>query len=605
LRSWCNSIQVIDMSDYVAPLQDMQFVIEEIAELESIAALPGYEDATSELVEAVLEQAGKLAGEVFAPLNRPGDEHGTRIENGKVVSPPGYAEAYQQFVENGWQGIGKSTAIDGQGLPFLVHSAVAEMWYASNMAFALCPLLTSGAIEAIETHATPELAQLYLPQMISGQWSGTMNLTEPQAGTDLAAIKTRAEREADHYRIRGQKIYITWGEHELSDNIVHLVLARLPDAPAGVKGISLFLVPKFLVNADGSKGERNDLRVVSVEHKMGIHSSPTCVMAYGDNEGAIGYLIGEENNGLACMFTMMNNARLEVGMQGVAISERAYQQAEWFAKERVQGIARGHSERSTIIHHPDVRRMLMQMRAITEAGRALAYYASAQTDLAHHAAVGDARAAFQRRVDLIIPIVKSWCTEMAQEATYTGVQVHGGMGFIEETGAAQYMRDARILTIYEGTTGIQALDLMGRKMLRDKGQAMGQLIEELTAFNQQLSSADGDFALIGARFTPALAAFETATAWYLEQVAEDPDLGSAVGVDFTMMAGNVVCAWLLARAAFAAQKHIDAGSHDRFYRHKISTAVFFAERILPRSEALAAMVMSGSASAMSIAADEF
>ena len=593
------------MSDYLAPTQDMQFVIEEIAELESIAALPGYEDASSELVEAVLEQAGKLAGEVFAPLNHPGDEHGTRIENGVVVSPPGYAEAYQQFVDNGWQGIGKSTAIDGQGLPFLVHSAVAEMWYASNMAFALCPLLTSGAIEAIEMHATPELASLYLPQMISGQWSGTMNLTEPQAGTDLAAIKTRAEREGDHYRIRGQKIYITWGEHELSDNIVHLVLARLPDAPAGVKGISLFLVPKFLLNADGSKGERNDLRVVSVESKMGIHSSPTCVMAYGDNEGAIGYLIGEENNGLACMFTMMNNARLEVGMQGVAISERAYQQAVWFAKERVQGIARGHSERSTIIHHPDVRRMLMQMRAITEAGRALAYYASAQTDHAHHAARDEDRVAFQSRVDLIIPIVKSWCTEMAQEATYTGVQVHGGMGFIEETGAAQYMRDARILTIYEGTTGIQALDLMGRKMLRDKGKAMGLLLEELTAFNQQLSSAEGDFALIAARFTPALGAFEAATAWYLQQVADDPDLGSAVGVDFMMMAGNVVCAWLMARSAFAAQKHIDSGSQDLFYRHKISTAVFFAERILPRSEALAAMVMSGSASAMSIAADEF
>ena len=593
------------MSDYLAPTQDIQFVIEEIAELESIAALPGYEDATSELVEAVLEQAGKMAGEVFAPLNHPGDEHGTRIENGVVVSPPGYAEAYQQFVENGWQGIGKSTAIDGQGLPFLVHSAVAEMWYSSNMAFALCPLLTSGAIEAIETHATPELAQLYLPQMISGQWSGTMNLTEPQAGTDLAAIKTRAEREADHYRIRGQKIFITWGEHELSDNIVHLVLARLPDAPVGVKGISLFLVPKFLANADGSKGERNDLRVVSVESKMGIHSSPTCVMAYGDNEGAIGYLIGEENKGLVCMFTMMNNARLEVGMQGVAISERAYQQAVWFAKERVQGIARGHSERSTIIHHPDVRRMLMQMRAITEAGRALAYYASAQTDLAHHAVQDEARGAFQRRVDLIIPIVKSWCTEMAQEATYTGVQVHGGMGFIEETGAAQYMRDARILTIYEGTTGIQALDLMGRKMLRDKGQAMGLLIEELTAFSHQLSSAEGDFALIATRFAVALGAFETATAWYLQQVADDPDLGSAVGVDFMMMAGNVVCAWLMARAALAAQKHIDSGSQDRLYRHKISTAVFFAERILPRSEALAAMVMSGSASAMSIAADEF
>ncbi|MCP4389830.1 MAG: acyl-CoA dehydrogenase, partial [Gammaproteobacteria bacterium] len=373
-------------------------------------------------------------------------------ENNLVVSPPGYAEAYQQFVDNGWQGIGKSTAIGGQGLPFLVHSAVAEMWYSSNMALALCPLLTSGAIEAIERHATEDLQDLYLPHMISGEWSGTMNLTEPQAGTDLAAIRTRAERENGTYLIYGQKIFITWGEHEMCDNIVHLVLARLPDAPEGVKGISLFLVPKYLANADGSKGDRNDLKVVSVEEKMGIHSSPTCVMSYGDKDGAIGYLVGEEHNGLACMFTMMNNARLEVGMQGVAISERAYQRAVAFAKDRVQGVARGQKERSTIIHHPDVRRMLMQIRAITQAGRALAYYASAQTDLANHAQSEQDRAVHQRRVDLIIPIVKGWCTEMAQEATYLGVQVHGGMGFIEETGAAQHMRDARILTIYEGTT---------------------------------------------------------------------------------------------------------------------------------------------------------
>ena len=329
------------MSDYNAPTQDMQFVIEEIADLDSINKLPIFEEASSDLVEAVLEQAAVFASEVFAPLNQAGDEHGTRIENNAVVSPPGYAEAYRQFVDNGWQGIGKSTDIDGQGLPFLVHSAVAEMWYASNMAFALCPLLTSGAIEAIERHAPASLQALYLPHMISGEWSGTMNLTEPQAGTDLAAIKTRAERDGDRYRIRGQKIYITWGEHEMSDNIVHLVLARLPDAPEGVKGISLFLVPKYLANADGGKGERNDLKVVSVESKLGIHSSPTCVMSYGDNDGAIGYLVGEEHNGLACMFTMMNNARLEVGMQGVAISERACQQAVAFAKERVQGIARG------------------------------------------------------------------------------------------------------------------------------------------------------------------------------------------------------------------------------------------------------------------------
>jgi acyl-CoA dehydrogenase len=583
----------------------MQFVINEIAGLDEIASLPGFEDATADLVEAVLEQAGVLANEVFSPLNHPGDEYGTRIEDGVVVSPPGYAEAYSQFVESGWQGIGKSTAIDGQGMPFLVHSAVAEMWYASNMAFALCPLLTSGAIEAIEVHASVDLQNLYLPKMVSGEWSGTMNLTEPQAGTDLAAIKTRAERDGERYRIRGQKIYITWGEHEMTDNIVHLVLARLPDAPEGVKGISLFLVPKYLVNEDGTRGERNDLKVVSVESKMGIHSSPTCVMSYGDKEGAIGYLVGEEHQGLACMFTMMNNARLEVGMQGVAISERAYQQALWFARERVQGIARGHTERSTIIHHPDVRRMLMQMRAITEAGRAVAYYASAQTDLAHHAASAEDRAAHQRRVDLIIPVVKGWCTEMAQEVTYLGVQVHGGMGFVEETGAAQYMRDARILTIYEGTTGIQALDLMGRKMLRDKGQAMAELIEELKAFGQQLSTGQGDFAAIATRFTTTLAALEDATSWYLQNAARDPDLGSAIGVDYMMLTGNVVCAWLMARAALVAQKHIDAGSSDSFYPNKIKTALFFAERILPRSEAQAVMVKSGSASAMAIDADSF
>ncbi|MDH3219066.1 MAG: acyl-CoA dehydrogenase C-terminal domain-containing protein [Gammaproteobacteria bacterium] len=593
------------MTDYHAPTRDMQFVIDEIAGLDSLASLPGFEEATPDLVEAVLEQAGVFASEVFSPLNQAGDHHGTHIENGAVVSPPGYAEAYRQFVDNGWQGIGKSTAIDGQGLPFLVHSAVAEMWYSANMAFALCPLLTSGAIEAIETHAPKNLQDLYLPHMISGEWSGTMNLTEPQAGTDLAAIKTRAERDGDHYRIRGQKIYITWGEHEMSDNIVHLVLARLPDAPAGVKGISLFLVPKFLANADGSRGARNDLKVVSVETKMGIHSSPTCVMSYGDGDGAIGFLLGEENNGLACMFTMMNNARLEVGMQGVAISERAYQGAVAFAKERVQGIARGHSERSTIIHHPDVRRMLMQMRAITEAGRALAYYASAQTDRAHHSPSATQRETHQRRVDLIIPIVKGWCTEMAQEATYLGVQIHGGMGFVEETGAAQHMRDARILTIYEGTTGIQALDLMGRKMLRDKGRAMGNLIAEMKEFAQELAAAGGDIATLAPRFAGALAALEDATGWYLAQAAEDPDLGSAVGVDFMMLAGNVVCAWLMGRAALAAQRYIDAGSNDRFYRHKIDTARFFVERILPRSEAQLLMVKAGSASVMAIDADVF
>ena len=591
------------MTEYQAPLQDMQFVIEEIAGLDEISRLPGYEDATSDLVVAVLEQAGVLASEVISPLNNIGDQQGTHIENNAVVSPPGYADAYRQFVESGWQGLGKSTAIDGQGLPYLVHSAVAEMWYSANMAFALCPLLTSGAIEAIEMHAPEDLKQRYLPRMVSGEWSGTMNLTEPQAGTDLAAIKTRAERDGDRYRIRGQKIFITWGEHEMSDNIVHMVLARLPDAPEGVKGISLFLVPKYLVNEDRTRGERNDLKVVSLETKLGIHSSPTCVMSYGDGDGAIGYLVGEENNGLACMFTMMNNARLEVGMQGVAISERAYQHALAFARERVQGVARGHRERSTIIHHPDVRRMLMQMRAITQAGRALAYYASAQTDLAHHAESAELRENYQRRVDLIIPIVKGWCTEMAQEVTSLGVQVHGGMGFIEETGAAQYMRDARILTIYEGTTGIQALDLMGRKLLRDQGRAMTELIAEMKTLDAP--AGNDDLAVFMAGFEPGVEALEDAAGWYLRQAAADPDLGSAVGVDFLLLAGNVTCAWLMGRAALAAASHIEAGSDDPAYRHKISTARFFVERILPRAEAQRQMVKSGSVSVMAIDADDF
>ena len=592
------------MTDYQAPLRDMQFVINELADLNSLNQLPAFAEATPDLVEAVLEQAAILAGEVFSPLNHSGDEHGTFIDAGKVVSPSGYAEAFRQFAENGWQGIGKSEAYDGQGLPFLVHLATSEMWNSANLALALCPLLTSGAIEALESHASEALKQAFLPRLVSGEWTGTMNLTEPQAGTDLAAIKTRAQRDGDAYRIKGQKIFITWGEHEMSANIAHLVLARLPDAPEGVKGISLFLVPKYLLNEDGSPGQRNDLQVVSLESKMGIHSSPTCVMSYGDNDGAVGFLVGEENNGLACMFTMMNNARLEVGLQGVAISERAYQQALGFARERLQGTARGQSGRSAIIHHPDVRRMLMQMRAISEAGRALAYVTAAETDRARQAGDERSRQGHQSRVDLLIPIVKGWCTEMAQEVTYLGVQIHGGMGFIEETGAAQYMRDARILTIYEGTTGIQALDLMGRKILRDKGAALTELIAELSDFEKRLSGLQGDFALIAGRFSSALQATRQARDYFFEQVSVDEDLAGAGGVDFMMMCGHLLGGWLLARAALAAQAHIDAGDEDVFYRNKINTALFFAEHILPRSESHSRMLQSGSRSVMSIAADQ-
>ena len=593
------------MSDYQAPLKDMQFVINELADLPRISALPVFEDATPDLVEAVLEQAGILANEVFSPLNQPGDEHGTFIENGEVVSPPGFADAYRQFVENGWQGIAKPPEFEGQGLPFLVHSCVSEMWNSANLSLALCPLLTSGAIEAIHTHATDELKQQYLCKMISGEWSGTMNLTEPQAGTDLAAVRTRAERDGDKYRIKGQKIYITWGEHQLADNIIHLVLARLPDAPEGVKGISLFLVPKFLPDADGNPGERNDLKVVSVESKLGIHASPTCVMSYGDNEGAIGYLVGEEHNGLACMFTMMNNARLEVGMQGVSLSERAYQRALAYARERVQGYAHGQQGRVAIIHHPDVRRMVMQMRAITEAGRAMAYVTAAETDLAHHAESGEDPSWHQRRVDLFVPIVKGWCTEMAQEVTYLGVQIHGGMGFIEETGAAQYMRDARIVTIYEGTTGIQALDLMGRKIMRDKGRAIGEYIAELRDFEKALAAHTGDIKRIAEQFSQALNHLEDTTQWFLQNAFEKPHLAGAVGNNFQLLIGNVAGGWLMARAAIAAQTAIENGSTGRFFVNKIKTALFFAEQILPRCDSLSRIVKSGDDSIMAIDAVDF
>ena len=598
------------MYGYKAPLKEMQFVIEELADLSALTELPGYEDANDDLVEVILEQAGKFAEEVIAPLNQPGDVHGAFIENGQVVTPPGFTDAFKQFSDNGWLSIKQPTEFDGQGLPNLLHSAVTEIWNSSNIALALCPLLTSGAIESIDAHASDALKQQYLSKMISGQWTGTMNLTESHAGTDLAAIRTRAEPDGENYRICGQKIYITWGEHEMTENIIHLVLARLPDAPEGVKGISLFLVSKFLVNEDGSLGDRNDLKVVSLEHKLGIHASPTCVMSYGDNEGAVGYLIGEENNGLACMFTMMNNARHEVGMQGVGLSERAYQAALAYAQERVQGYAHGSTDRVTIIHHPDVRRILMQMRALSEASRAFGYVTASMTDLAHHSVSEDDRSRYQRRLDLYIPIVKSWCTEMAQEVTYLGVQVHGGMGFIEETGAAQYMRDARILTIYEGTTGIQALDLMGRKMWRDKGQGMGELIAEMEAFANTmpyLSDEDrpNEFDRIKREFSRSLVGLKETTQWFLAQASDDPYLGGSIGVNYMMQAGNVIAGWLMARSAISAQQHIDAGATDVFYSNKISTALFFAEHILPRSEALKITVLTGSGSVMEIDVDAF
>jgi len=590
---------------YVAPIKELQFVLTELADIGSVARHPGFEEATPDMVEAILEEAGRYAAEILEPLNRTGDQQGTRLENDRVVSPEGFAEAYRQFVESGWQGLNQPTEYDGQGLPFLIQCAVAEIWNSANISFALCPMLTAGAIEAISAHGSDSLKQTYLPKMVSGEWTGTMNLTEPQAGSDLSAVRAKAEPEGDHYRISGQKIFITWGDHEMSENIVHLVLARLPGAPEGVKGISLFLVPKYLVNDDGSPGARNDARAVSLEHKLGIHASPTCLMSFGDGGGAVGYLLGEKHRGLSCMFTMMNHARLEVGMEGVGLSERAYQQAVSYARERIQGHAPGHEGRVAIIHHADVRRMLLQMRALTEAGRAIACVASAVHDHAHHAGDDAVRQSQQQRLDLLTPVVKAWCTETAQEVTSLGVQVHGGMGFIEETGAAQYLRDARITTIYEGTTGIQASDLIGRKILRDRGAGIGALLTEMQQFEAELLAMEGSgFEIMKAGYSDALRALSDAVDWVLGN-AEQPDMAGSVAVNFLMLMGTTLGGWLLAKGAIAAQRYIDNGSTDDFYRTKITVAGFYAAQILPRSTAYGVAVRSGAKDIMAMPAEAF
>jgi alkylation response protein AidB-like acyl-CoA dehydrogenase len=459
------------MSSYVAPLKDMMFVLTELAGLDKVAALPGYEEATTDVVEAILDESAKFTGGVLAPLNWTGDQEGAKWADKAVTMPKGFKEAYAQFVDNGWNALSGNPEHGGQGLPKVVSAAVQEMWKSSNMSFSLCPLLTLGAIEALELAGTDAQKAMYLPNMVSGKWTGTMNITEPQAGSDLAAIRSRAVPQGDGtYRIFGQKIFITYGDHDMAENTIHLVLARTPDAPEGVKGISLFVVPKFMVNADGSLGERNDAYCVSIEHKLGIHASPTCVMVHGDHGGAIGTLVGKENEGLKYMFVMMNAARFAVGLEGLAITERAYQHAVVYARDRVQGRAiEGSASGVAIIKHPDIRRMLMLMRSNVEAMRALAYTVAAAHDAAARHPDAAERAHNQAYVDLMIPVVKGWSTENGNELSYLGVQIHGGMGFIEETGAAQFMRDARITTIYEGTTGIQANDLMGRKIAREGG----------------------------------------------------------------------------------------------------------------------------------------
>ncbi|HET8610017.1 MAG TPA: acyl-CoA dehydrogenase [Burkholderiales bacterium] len=594
------------MSTYSAPIKDMRFVIEELVGLDAIAALPGGGEVNAELLATILEEAGKFAAEVLDPLNVTGDRQGARFTDGNVAAPDGFAQAYRQFVDGGWNGLSGQPEFGGQGLPHIVATAVHEMWNSANMAFCLCPMLTSGVLEALRIHGTPLQQRTYLPKLTSGEWTGTMNLTEPQAGSDLSAVRTRAEPEGDHYRIHGTKIFITWGEHDMAENIVHLVLARTPHAPEGVKGISLFIVPKYLVAADGSRGARNDVKCVSIEHKLGIHASPTAVLAYGDNEGAIGYLVGEENRGLEYMFTMMNQARLGVGVEGVALAERAYQHALEYAKTRVQGRAIGQrsGDRVTIIHHPDVRRMLMSMKAHTEAMRALAYVAAAALDLARHHPDAGERRRHQARVDLLTPVVKGWCTEQGVEIASTGIQVHGGMGFIEETGAAQFLRDARITTIYEGTTGIQAGDLIGRKLALEKGAAAYAVIAEMDAVVDELvTRPQPEFAAIRATLNSGIAALRAATDWVVDTHARDAQATAAASVPYLKLFGCVAGGWQMARAALRAQALSDAGAgDDDFLNAKMLSARFYADHILPRAAAHAHAVMHGTDSVL--AADE-
>jgi len=594
------------MIPYTAPIKDMTFVMRELGLLDAVAALPGHEDVSQDLLKAVLSEAGRLSSEVIAPLNRDGDKTGATLENGVVRTPQGFKDAYDAFVAGGWNGIPFDPEHGGQGLPWAVATAVQEMWQSANLSWALCPLLNIGAVECLTAHGSDLQKALCLEKMISGEWTGTMNLTEPQAGSDLSLIKTKAFPDGDRYRIKGQKIYITYGEHDWTENIIHLVLARLPDAPEGVKGISLFLVPKFLVNEDGTLGARNDLKCVSLEHKLGINASPTCVMAYGDDEGAVGYLVGEPHQGLSYMFTMMNNARLNVGLQGLAIAERAYQQARDYAKERRQGRADG-QDAATIIHHPDVRRMLMTMKAQIEAMRGVAYETAAAIDRAKRDPDQAKRADWQARVDLLIPVVKAWCTDLGVEIASIGVQVHGGMGFIEETGAAQHLRDARIAPIYEGTNGIQAADLVGRKVLRDEGRAVGIYLHELDTLLTDLSRTQhADLGAIFAQLSKAVDALEVATRWILEEGSHDQAAALAGSAPYLRLFGVVAGGANMARQAIAAADRIATGDGDTaFHGAKLATARFYAENILPQSRGLMTPITQGHESVMGLTEEAF
>ncbi|MFY9329677.1 MAG: acyl-CoA dehydrogenase family protein [Georgfuchsia sp.] len=586
------------MADYAPPLRDMRFILEDMGHLDEVAALPGLEETTADVTLAILDEAGKFAAGVLAPLNRIGDREGCHFQDNVVTTPKGWKEAYAAYRDAGWTGVAGPLEFGGQDLPRLVATPLQEMWQSANLAFSLLPLLSYGASDALLLTASAELKQKYLPKLIAGTWSGTMNLTEPQAGSDLGAVRTRAEPQPDgSYRIFGQKIFITYGEHDCTENIIHLVLARLPDAPPGVKGISLFVVPKFLVNADGSLGVRNNVKCISIEHKLGIHASPTCVMVYGDSVdnmgGAVGHLVGIANRGLEHMFVMMNEARFSVGLQGIAIAECAYQQALAYARERIQGHDAVSGEHNVaIIRHPDVKRMLLLMKSRTMAARMLAYTVAAQFDKAQHHADAEARKQSQALVDLLIPVVKAWSTEIGNEAAQLGVQIHGGMGFIEETGAAQHLRDARILTIYEGTTGIQALDLLGRKLARDRGASLKLLIGAMLRDAETLAAAALPEA---AALAPALkAAIDTlGKSGNGLLMTGMGDMGAALGVavPFLNLTGVVCGAWQWGRAATAAAKAIQSGSADADYYHsQIALARFYFSHVASSAAGLALTV---------------
>jgi len=592
------------MSDYRFPYKDAAFLLNDLLDFDQLCMDAGLEEVNTELALAILEEAGRFGSEVLAPLNTVGDELGAKLTDEGVEETPGFADAYRQYVDNGWASLSGPEAYGGQGMPRVLGAGTTEIWYSACAAFSLCPLLTTGAVEALIKHGSKELQDAYLPGLVSGEWTGTMCLTEAAAGSDLAAVACKVVPEGDHYLMTGQKIFITWGDHQMTENVIHLVLARLPDAPAGVKGISLFLVPKYLLDENGRPGKRNDVYAVGLEHKLGIHASPTVTLNFGDNGGAVAYLVGEPHQGLMAMFTMMNDARQGVGIQGLGVAVRSYQQAVEYAKERLQGTRRD-GTRFPIIEFPDVRRMLMTMKSATEAMRGLVYIAATENDRIKTAGNPEDAARHAARTGVYTPIVKGWITEFAQEVTYLGMQVHGGAGYIEETGSAQHVRDERIMTIYEGTTGIQGLDLAGRKTVMDKGEAVQALLEEMLADAEKVSAVDA-LAGMGASLKEAVQTGREATLWLLENAMQDKNAIGSASVNYMMLMGFLCGGWVMALSALkATQLLAEGGSDKKFLEAKNVTAKFYFDHLLPRTGAYLAAIKAGSDSMMALGEDQF